>query len=414
VGVATLSVKDFVIDVNKVKDEVLQKKKQKQLTEHIYEVVLQNNIDFVINRKTPTTNKTLVFLISQGTFYIKDNKTEIIDTLTEQKIRQFFQTVQYSTFDKLDKVQWWNRTPEYMAKLMIDIAYNETMQRMYQHGICVDKYKAESWKSAFENNIKLFKYCHDKCQESIDNKDSFDSILKLSTEIEKKINFNNAKYFIDKFCESSVKMQLYESNYRRDDTYIKFLNMIDTYNLNFNRYIDYICFDLYAQGIKVFSNDIMKEYEDYLRMQVSLYGEVKEKYSKHMRTDHDIVALKVSIYEKHKKDLMLLNVVDHFKNLEYKDKEYCIILPKTSMDIVDEGINQSHCVASYVDKVANNETLILFMRDMLEPEKSLVTIEVCNKTIVQAKGFGNRAVNDEEEKFIKKWAKAKELIYSKC
>ena len=205
-----LSVKDFVIDISETQQKIKQKKKQqKSQIETTYDVVLQNNIDFVLHRKTATTDKNLVFLISQGTFYIQDNKSKNVEILSEQKLRGFFQPIYYNKFEKLDKVIWWNDSrPEDIIKKMIKITKDETMQKMYQHGICADKYQSDSWKDAFNNNVKLFKYCFHKCQESNVNRSYFDYILKLATTIEQKINYNNAIYFVDKFCESNVKMFL--------------------------------------------------------------------------------------------------------------------------------------------------------------------------------------------------------------
>jgi len=409
-----LSVKDFVIDISETQEKVKQKKiKQKTLVQTTYDVVLQNNIDFVLHRKTATTDKNLVFLISQGTFYIQDNKSKDVETLSEQKLRGFFQSIYWDKFEILDRVIWWSGRPESMISEMIKIIKNKDIQEMYKHGIYAKDYQIESWKEAFNNNIKLFKYCYDKCQTSIANKDSFDKMLKLATMIEQQINYNNAKQFIDKLCKSNVKMYLEEGHYSNKKEYHNtFINLINTYSLEFNRFIEFISYDLYSQGISQFDKNILTEYSDYLRMQISLYGKVKEKYPKYLRTEHDIIALKVSIYEKHKQELMLLNVVENFKQYAYKDKEYCIVLPETSMEIVDEGIILSSCVSSYVDKVAKNETLIVFLRNVNEPDKSLVTVEVQNNSIVQAKGYANRPLIIEEEKFLRKWAKVKKLNYS--
>jgi hypothetical protein len=108
VNVATLSVKDFVVDIPKLQNENKERKKERQQSQikPTYEVILQNNTDFVIHRKTATTDKNFVFLISQGTFYIQDNKTKDIDSpLNEQKIKMFFQPF-YGKFDLLTEVQW--------------------------------------------------------------------------------------------------------------------------------------------------------------------------------------------------------------------------------------------------------------------------------------------------------------------
>lgn len=410
---AAVSVKDFVIDISELKTQKTKKKKKpKSSVEPTYDIVIQNNIDFVINRKTATTDKNLVFLVSQSNFYIQDNKSGELKTLSKEVLRAFFQSIYWDKFEDLDKVVWWYGSPEKMIEKMMKIVHDKDMQAMYKHGICVDKYKVDNWKEAFNNNIKLFKYCYNKCKESTVNNGCFDNILKLATIIEQKVNYNNATYFIDKFCESNIKMRLDEGTRYSGFNYETFINLINTYLLDFNRFIEYISFDLYSQGITEFNKNILNEYDDYLRMQISLYGKVKEKYPKYLRTEHDVIALKVNIYEKYKKELMLLNVVDNYKHLIYKDKEYCIVLPESSFDVVDEGVSLSSCVASYVDKIVKNESLILFMRNIGEPDKSLITVEVKDNTIIQAKGFANRLITENEEKFLLKWAKKKDLQYS--
>lgn len=412
-----IKVKDFVIDIPKVKQEVKKKKelKPKLQQEPSYKVVLQNNTDFVIHRKTLTTDKNFVFLISQGVFYIQDNKTKDVEELTEQKIRMFFKLLPSYKYEELTEVNWWKGDRlDSMVELMNTIVVNPSMQKAYKHGIFIDKYKINNLKTSIDGNMKLFKYCYDKCNDSNANKSYFENILNLATEIEKRVNYNNAIYFIDEFCESNVKMNYYNYNYgyNREIVFDEFFNIINTYNLDFNRFIDYISNDLYTQGIAEFNKDVLNLYNDYLRMQISLYGRVKEKYPKYLKTEHDIIALKVTIYERHKKDLMLLNVVDNYKGLEYKDKEYCIMLPQSTVDIIEEGVMQSHCVASYVDNVVKNQTLIVFMRMIDEPDKSLVTVEVKNECITQAKGFANRKITKKEIKFLEKWAKEKKLQFN--
>jgi hypothetical protein len=358
-----------------------------------------------------------VFIISQGTFYIQDNKTKDIDSpLNEQKIKMFFQPF-YGKFDLLTEVQWCiNDRLDIIIQKMSKIIKSPTMQKMYQHSIFVEPYKVYEWEKDFNNNIKLFKHCYDKCETSAVNKVELTSILKFATEVENRINFNNAKYFVDNFCESNIRMNFQGGyGYRNGvqiENYSAFFTVMDTYNLNFNRLIEYISSDLYTQGITEFNNEIFYLYRDYLNMQIGMYGNVKEKYPKYLKTEHDIIGLKFSTYKKHKQDLVLFNFAKSHKVLEYQDKNYCIIVPQTSTDIVDEGINQSHCVASYVDRIANGETLIIFMRNTNEPDKSLVTVEVQKGVIKQAKGFANRIINEEETKFLLKWAKEKDLVFN--
>ena len=405
-----LNVKDFVIDIPQAIKEIQNKKtKAKELNEHQFTVILENNTDFVLNRITATTDKNLVFLVSQGIFYIKNNKNEEVEVLTEAKLRAFFQQIYYDKFTQFNKVVWWNNDrPENKIETMMKIINNPDIQELYKHNIFVnDNYSVEKYMLLFKQNKKLFQYAY----ENIKNNSNFIYLIGLLLEINNSFDFNNAKYFIDKLAESSVKVDIYYNGGYGENYYKMFINLINKYNLNFNRFIDYILNDLYSQGIDNLKNDLLSLYSDYLNMQVGLYGKVKEKYPKYLRTEHDIMTLKYNIYQKYKKDLLIFNVADRYKDLEYQTKQYTIILPKTSMDIVDEGVNQSHCVASYVDKVAKNETLILFMRNTEDIEKSLITIEVKDDTVTQIRGFANRLPYENEENFLKKWAENKKLNY---
>ena len=141
----------------------------------------------------------------------------------------------------------------------------------------------------------------------------------------------------------------------------------------------------------------------------AMKGKIKDKYPKYLKTEHDKVSMRYRIWKKYKNDLEIFKITEENKKLEFSDKKYSIILPETSSDIVDEGINQSHCVASYVERVANGDTLILFMRYTDIIDESLVTIEVKNNIICQAKGYANRQLSKEELDFIKRWAKINEL-----
>ena len=72
-------------------------------------------------------------------------------------------------------------------------------------------------------------------------------------------------------------------------------------------------------------------------------------------------------------------------------------------DLVDEGTALHHCVGQYVKKVAQNKCVILFVRKVSEPDKSLCTIEVRDGQVVQARCFGNQEPPAPITAFIEQW-----------
>ena len=70
----------------------------------------------------------------------------------------------------------------------------------------------------------------------------------------------------------------------------------------------------------------------------------------------------------------------------------------------DEAKQQENCVyKNYSERYAFGETDIYFMRDIKNPNKSLVTVEVLGKKIRQKYQKKNKIVTDEQNEFLEKW-----------
>ena len=94
---------------------------------------------------------------------------------------------------------------------------------------------------------------------------------------------------------------------------------------------------------------------------------------------------------------------------------YNLIQLTTGKQLIEEGREMRHCVASYADSCMRGEKAIFSLRESgpgIIPG-SLVTIEVRNYEIVQARGKGNKAYKEGLNKIIKKWAEREGLKHSK-
>jgi hypothetical protein len=70
------------------------------------------------------------------------------------------------------------------------------------------------------------------------------------------------------------------------------------------------------------------------------------------------------------------NYAKHSKAWEFEYGKYKIVVPKTPEDIILEGRNMSHCVGGYVNNVLNNDTYIVFVRPIDNPERCYITCQV--------------------------------------
>ena len=104
---------------------------------------------------------------------------------------------------------------------------------------------------------------------------------------------------------------------------------------------------------------------------------------------------------------------DFWKKWEYSENDnFIAIAPTLPADLAVEGITLHHCVKSYIERVADGKTNIMFIRKKEEPTIPFFTVEVSNNgNIEQVHGFANRNADTEPglTKFVKEWAKKRKL-----
>ena len=116
--------------------------------------------------------------------------------------------------------------------------------------------------------------------------------------------------------------------------------------------------------------------------------------------------------QKQYNNMMEQRYKNNVKKFAYEDDEFMIVVPKTPVEIMNEGSYLHHCVGGYVSSVARGETNILFLRKKSDPYSSFYTIEVGNNNVVrQIHGMYNRWLgnNPEAIPFMVKWIKEKNV-----
>lgn len=76
---------------------------------------------------------------------------------------------------------------------------------------------------------------------------------------------------------------------------------------------------------------------------------------------------------------------------------YMVSCPTSVEDFINEGKAQHNCVGGYADKVAKEQTLVLFIRELNNPDASFITMEYCHGAIVQCMYDHNRRVEHDTE-----------------
>lgn len=187
----------------------------------------------------------------------------------------------------------------------------------------------------------------------------------------------------------------------------RFIRMIGELKYDYKRLMDYLMVDLSAQG-KLSNREgwadgrILNDLYDYANMNNAM-GVKYDKYPKYLATLHDITTVNYNFWQR-KSEADAKIDKEKLQTLAFEDKEYKVVIPNNAADIIMEGSNLNHCVASYVSDVIAGKTNIVFIRTTIAPEESLLTVQVSNdKTILQVRGHSNRNPYESEQKFIEKY-----------
>lgn len=155
----------------------------------------------------------------------------------------------------------------------------------------------------------------------------------------------------------------------------------------------------------------IRDYFDYIhnanKLQYNTKAEIV-RYPKNFKKAHDDAATEV----KAKTKQIALDKVNQLlegmhKMFDFTDEEAGLLIkaPDEAKDIIAEGERQHICVGSYLDKVMELKSVILFVRKITEPDKPFVTVEVDPEShhIVQARAFANKNPEDYVWRFLDKF-----------
>ena len=176
---------------------------------------------------------------------------------------------------------------------------------------------------------------------------------------------------------------------------------------SFGKFMDYVCEESCNQGFQSLES-FLSVLKDYLSMCETM-GVKPSLYTCYLKQTHDILTRNYKINPTEAQKVSFAKHYEDYKDYTTKDKKYVVTHPATVDDVKQEGYNLNHCVASYILKCCQGLSRILFLRDAKMKTQSLVTIEIVNKSIVQARGASNRPITTEEFKALCEFAKERKL-----
>lgn len=154
--------------------------------------------------------------------------------------------------------------------------------------------------------------------------------------------------------------------------------------------------------------DILTVYDDYLNMMVK----------SNIKPDTELLAFPRDLKQAHDNAVKVFNAIqnkiknDKYKNsyerlkkLDYRSGGLIITVPSDVNQILEEGKALHHCVGTYVDRVIDGTTSILFIRKADDQNKPYYTLEYKNNQVIQCRGLKNKSMTGEIKEFVDEWQK---------
>lgn len=181
----------------------------------------------------------------------------------------------------------------------------------------------------------------------------------------------------------------------------KFFNICDRYGYTPKSLLNYIDYLVTYEAISPdYPSKILGEIDDNCNM-LSQMSDKYDRYPRHFLTSHQITSRTYQRWKEQFNEELFSKRVN--KKMEIVINGYKFIYPSKTEDIKNEAVQQSNCVVSYIDRVINGQCDIIFMRNANTPNESLVTVEIRNKKVVQARRRFNESVTDEQQKVLNKY-----------
>lgn len=250
----------------------------------------------------------------------------------------------------------------------------------------------------FLTKMKLYNLA--RCASEFKNKGSFQKIFGISKDFYPFMKRHNITY---------KQLEILKLLRIKNITKIRYLEDLITFNSTKNleeisNYIDLNRFIKYSKqhhkNIDIFL------YKDYLKFANLLgYNLKNNKYAfpKNLKEQHDKLAKQYKIHNQEIINTAIKRRSESLNKYTFKNKYYMIIPAPNIASLEDESKQQDNCVRTYAEDYATGISDIYFMRELKQPNKSLVTVEVQNNKIVQSRIKHNNSPTKEQLSFLTKW-----------
>lgn len=158
----------------------------------------------------------------------------------------------------------------------------------------------------------------------------------------------------------------------------------------------------------------LSQYRDYIGFAEKCgypLEEARYRYPKNFLKAHDEAESQMYVIQNKEKDEKIAELNKKYAKYAYEKNGLCIFPVKDSQELIKESQELHHCVRTYIDKVANGQSCIFFIRRTERPEVPYVTLELKGKSsnakkldyVSQCYAEHDTEPSDEVKEFVRTW-----------
>ncbi len=172
--------------------------------------------------------------------------------------------------------------------------------------------------------------------------------------------------------------------------------------------------DMYEAIDRVEGLMLLKDYLDMCR-QLNMKPRVD---GDSLKREHDVTARTLRQKKDEVRAAKMVGVCDENKKYDYAERSFFGRCIRSYDDLIDEATQQHNCVAGYADKIIAKKSYIFVVRETLNPDKSVATVEITPKGDVRQKLLAynrpihNKALTDFIDRLAKQFRNVKDGVSS--
>ena len=440
-----MDIHELIIDADTIttNEPAAPKKPRKAPAAPVWEVVLQDHCDAAVRRTTPKTKRLLVLLMSKNLFYIKDERTDEVTQLDAASLWSFMKGCDLTSTRFVPWCMPFDGSRR-GAEHFCECIGNEDLQWLALRGLHVMDYDCgrygyndrpgalESKRKKFDNPINRTVR---KVVEEVLGRERAEQLANGASpvnESEAKAQRALDREYVDELGFFNDKFGLdWMRSYLREFITAPFVGLympnisycgdalFNAANFEPGRFIEYLLHDSVRMGYGIDYtnarrhnaqiNDFVRTWGDTLRMQKLIRGRVYDKYPDELDSMHRKLSFRLMLMRHVIDERMFSEQSEKLSKYAMHDAYYLVRPPYNKDDMLDEATQQANCLASYLDVYTEGKSGILFLRASIDPDKSLVTVEIRERPdgsvyIRQAYARCNQRPGDDEVKWLAKWA----------